>query len=151
MALSIGASCMHADLQDSRELSRTRCRNKMTGEMAGTNNHLLLLLCPVRAGRDKRQAQQKQGRRDRKENDAKIKIGIDGEMTEDFGYPIADHHHAGGGGDGVGSKADGVVAENSAGRIQLSRNISNNDTFPPTPVFDGPLEESGPAFNLRRL
>ena len=111
MALRISASCMHADLQHSRELSRTRFRNKMTGEIAGTNDHLMLLLRPVPAGRDERQAQQKQGRQDQKENDFKIKMGIDGEMPEDFGYPIADHDHAGGGGDGVIGKADGVVAE----------------------------------------
>jgi hypothetical protein len=80
------------------------------------------------ADRDERQAQQKQGRQDQKENDAKI--GIDGEMPEDFGYPIADHRHAGRAGDGAAGEADGVVAEKSAGRIQLLRNLSNKDTFP---------------------
>jgi hypothetical protein len=80
---------------------------------------------------DESKAQQKQGRRDQKENDAKI--GIVGEVPEDFGYPVADHRHAGRGGDGAAGEADGVVAEKSAGRIQLSRNLSNNDTFPQPP------------------
>jgi hypothetical protein len=48
-----------------------------------------------------------------KENDAKI--GIVGEMPEDFSYPVADHRHAGRGGDGAAGEADGVVAEKSAG------------------------------------
>lgn len=71
-------------------------------------------------------------------------------MPEDFGYPVADHGHAGRAGDGAAGEADGVDAEKSAGRIQRSQNFSNKDAFPQPPWFGGPLEESGPAFKLLR-
>jgi hypothetical protein len=44
----------------------------------------------------------------------------------------------------------GLLPKNSAGRTQLSRNFSNNDTIPQPPLVDGPPGDDGPAFKQLR-
>ena len=61
------------------------------------------------AHRNQQQSGNKQGRQKQEEDDAKIGIVVG--PAEDLHQPIADHGHAGGGGDGSAGKADGIVAE----------------------------------------
>ena len=61
------------------------------------------------AQRDQQQSENKEGRQKQKEDDAQIGIFV--RAAKQLHQPIADHGHAGSGGDGSAGQTDGVVAE----------------------------------------